>query len=420
MIPVDRIHAHGRFSGKPGLHRIRALCRTLGDPQKQLKFIHIAGTNGKGSTAAMLAAVFKEAGYRTGLFTSPYLVTFYERIRVDGRMIDDASLTRLTGRVEAAESTLCLPAGERIGEFEFVTAVGFLYFVEQNCDIVILETGLGGAFDASNVIDPPEAAVITPISLDHTAVLGQTTGEIARTKAGIIKPGSAVVCAAGQPDDAQKILLKTCPGVQIPEMPENVNCDLDGARFVWGGQRWHTPMIGLHQVQNACTALQTIQAMREGGWNLPDGAVHRGLERAAMPGRMEILRKKPRIIVDGGHNEAGVKAIASTMHALKLDGRLHVIFGMVADKNVKACAVTIGELGDCYYITEPNNERALKAEKLAEILNRPQAVYGTYRHAADAFSAALILAAENDTILICGSLYLVGEAEKFFASDKIN
>lgn len=416
MTPADRIHARGRFSGKYGLHRIRALCAALGDPQKKLKFIHLAGTNGKGSTAAMLASIFQEAGYRTGLFTSPFLVTFHERIRVNGTMIDDAALIRLTDRVEAAERTLTLPEGEHIGEFEFVTAMAFLYFLEQDCNIVILETGLGGSFDASNVIDPPEAAVITSISLDHTAVLGKTTGEIARTKAGIMKPGSAAVCAFGQPEDALAVIRETCPMVQIPTPASDIVCNLDGVDFTWEGRHWHTCMLGPHQVQNACLALQTVQAAKVCGWRLSDEAIERGLALAKMPGRMEIMRKNPRIIVDGGHNEGGVKAIESTIDALHFNGKLHLVIGMVADKNVKACAFTLKKLSNSIYVTEPDNERAMAAEELAQVLDQPEDIQGIYPHAEDAFSAALAQAAPEDTILICGSLYLVGQAEKFFGA----
>lgn len=416
--PADRIHARGRFSGKPGLHRIRALCAALGNPQKKLKFVHIAGTNGKGSTAAMLAGVFQEACYRTGLFTSPFLVTFHERIRVDGMMIDDASLARLTDRVEAAERTLTLPADEHIGEFEFVTAMAFLYFVEQNCDIVILETGLGGSFDATNVIDPPEAAVITSISLDHMAVLGSTTGEIARSKAGILKKGSAAICAAGQPADAMEVIYAACPVVQIPESALDAVCDLNGTSFTWQGKRWHTPMIGLHQVQNACTALQTIFVLRNLGWDLPDAAIQHGLEQAVMPGRMEIVCQNPRVIMDGGHNEGGVNAIARTIQTLHFRGNLHLVIGMVADKNVAACTETLKTLSDSIFVTQPGNERAMAAGELAQMLNRQSAVRGIYPASEDAFRAAVQRAAPGDTILICGSLYLVGEAEKYFASDR--
>ena len=207
---IEYIHSLGRFSGKPGLHRIRALCAALGDPQDRLRFVHLAGTNGKGSTASMIASALQAAGFRTGLYTSPYLIQFYERIRVDGAMISDDDLTRLSERVTVACESLTLPDGESIGEFEFTTALAFLYFAEQECDIVVLETGLGGRCDATNVILKTEVCVITPISLDHTAVLGSTTAVIAGEKAGIIKPGSAVVCADGQPNDVQAVMRRAC------------------------------------------------------------------------------------------------------------------------------------------------------------------------------------------------------------------
>lgn len=415
MTVVDRIHAHGRFSGKPGLHRIRALCAALGNPQKGLKFVHLAGTNGKGSTAAMLAAVLQQAGYRTGLFTSPYLVTFHERIRVDGRMIADTDLERLAERVAQAERTLTLPEGEQIGEFEFVTALGFLYFAEQGCDIVVLETGLGGAFDATNVIDPPEAAVLTSISLDHTAVLGSTTGEIARTKAGILKPGSAAVCAPGQPEDAMQAILAVRPDVQIPAPATGVRCDWAGVHFRWQGCEYSVPLIGPHQVQNACTALQVIEALRLRGWTLPQTAVSQGLAQTVLAGRMQILQQNPRVLVDGGHNIGGVKAIQSTVEHLPLPGRLLLVLGMVADKDVKACASVLAGVGDVLFVTRPDSERALPAPELAALLPAEK-VQGIYARAADALRAALAAALPDDTVLVCGSLYLVGEAEKFFAS----
>ena len=198
LSPVERIHALGRFSGKPGLHRMRALCNALGNPQDQLKFIHLAGTNGKGSTATMLASALEKSGYRTGLYTSPYLITFHERIRINGSMISDNDLSQLFQTVQDAANRISLPAGEHIGEFEFVTAMAFLYFLEQACDIVVLECGLGGEYDATNIIAPPEAAIITSISLDHIGVLGHTVEEIARTKAGIFKPGSIHIAACDQ------------------------------------------------------------------------------------------------------------------------------------------------------------------------------------------------------------------------------
>ena len=238
---VEYIHSLGRFSGRPGLHRIRALCKALGDPQDRLRFVHLAGTNGKGSTATMIASALQAAGLRTGLYTSPYLVQFYERIRIDGSMISSDDLAHLSERVAVACESLTLPEGETIGEFEFTTAVAFLYFVEQGCDIVVLETGLGGRCDATNVIRSPEVCVITPISLDHMAVLGDTVAEIAGEKAGIIKSGADVVCANGQEEDALAVLrhVTASQGAVWHESADTLRvlrCDLNGSAFICDGQ----------------------------------------------------------------------------------------------------------------------------------------------------------------------------------------
>lgn len=412
--PVDRIHARGRFSGKPGLHRMKALCAALGDPQKALKFVHLAGTNGKGSTAAMIAAVLQQAGYRTGLFTSPYLVTFHERIRVDGQMIDDASLTRLIGMVEAAEGTLSLPAEEHIGEFEFVTALGLLYFVEQGCDIVVLETGLGGAFDASNVIGPPEVAVITSISLDHMAVLGDTVEEIARTKAGIIKPGSAVVCADGQTAGVMAVLRAACPTLQVPAAAAILRCDLSGSLFRWQGETYEIGLIGAHQIENGRTALQVILALRARGWCIPEVCVKAGLSQAFIPARMQIMSKNPLILLDGGHNEGGVKAIANTIRQMEGRKGISLVIGMLADKNTADCAAILAALAQRVYVTAPPNARALPAAALAEIVHRCAHIAGVFENCDDAFAAAADGCASDEAVLICGSLYLAGQALAFF------
>lgn len=265
---IQYIHSLGRFSGKPGLHRIRALCAALGDPQDRLRFVHIAGTNGKGSTACMTASALQAAGLRVGLYTSPYLVQFYERIRVDGAMIPDADLTRLAERVAVACESLTLPEGESVGEFEFTTALAFLYFVEQECDIVVLETGLGGRCDATNVVQNTDVTVITPISLDHMAVLGDTVAEIAGEKAAIIKPASAVVCADGQAQEALVVIRHACEARGAVWYTGTLDyrllrCDMEGSAFVYEGQGYTVAMPGRHQLQNAVTTLRTLSALRK-------------------------------------------------------------------------------------------------------------------------------------------------------------
>ena len=311
---VEYIHSLGRFSGRPGLHRIRALCKALGDPQDRLRFVHLAGTNGKGSTATMIASALQAAGLRTGLYTSPYLVQFYERIRIDGSMISSDDLAHFSERVAVACESLTLPEGETIGEFEFTTAVAFLYFVEQGCDIVVLETGLGGRCDATNVIRSPEVCVITPISLDHMAVLGDTVAEIAGEKAGIIKPGADVVCANGQEEDALAVLrhVTASQGAVWHESADTLRvlrCDLNGSAFVCDGQGYTIAMPGRHQLQNASTALRTLDALRLRGWDIPIEAAVRGLARARIAGRLERVVDAPLVLLDGAHNAAGKCAV---------------------------------------------------------------------------------------------------------------
>lgn len=415
---IDYIHSLGRFSGKPGLHRIRALCAALGDPQDRLQFVHLAGTNGKGSTACMIASALRAAGLRVGLYTSPYLVQFYERIRVDGVMISDADLTRLAERVAVACESIQLPAGESIGAFEFTTALAFLYFVEQQCDIVVLETGLGGRCDATNVIRTTEVSVITPVSLDHMEVLGDTIAEIAGEKAAIIKPGSAAVCAAGQAPEAMVVIRHACEasgavwytGAQDCRV---LRCDIEGSAFVYDGQGYTIAMPGRHQIDNAVTALRALSALRERGWNVPIEAMVRGLARARMPGRLERLVDQPLVLLDGAHNAAGVDALCRAVDDLLKMRRLHVVMGMVRDKEYETCVREIARRADVFYACAPDADgREVDPHIISASAARACADVHTCRTAEDALGQALTAAGLKDCILICGSLYLIGETEK--------
>ncbi|MGO5028297.1 bifunctional folylpolyglutamate synthase/dihydrofolate synthase [Candidatus Agathobaculum pullicola] len=415
---VDYIHSLGRFSGAPGLHRIRALCAALGNPQDGLKFVHLAGTNGKGSTACMLDSVLRAAGYHVGLYTSPYLVQFHERIRVDGVMIPDADLTRLSARVAQVCKGLVLPEGEHIGEFEFTTALAFLYFAEQRCDIVVLETGLGGRYDATNIIRAPEVCVITPISRDHMAVLGDTVAEIAAEKAAIIKPDCAVVCAQGQPDEALPAIRRACDAVGavwydgMQDM-QVLRCDITGSAFVHGGQGYTIAMPGRHQLQNAQTALRTFAALRKRGWSISPEAEIRGLARARMPGRLERMGDQPLVLLDGAHNAAGVAALTRTVDEMLKMRRLLVVMGMVKDKEYAECIYEMARRADVFFACAPEADtRALPAQTAAAIAEQHCGEVYDCHTVACALGLALEKAAQRDCVLVCGSLYLIGEAEK--------
>lgn len=412
---IARIHARGRFSGQAGLHRIRALCDALGNPQDTLKFIHLAGTNGKGSTAAMLASVLQCAGYCTGLYASPYLVSFRERIRVNDTLITPEALVRLEERVRLAADTLALPWGEHIGEFEFVTALAFLYFAEQGCDIVVLETGLGGSYDATNIIAPPEAAVITSISLDHTAVLGDTLEEIARTKAGIYKAGSLHVAAGGQ--KVYDVLREYAPDLQIAVPATVLKMGFSGTRFLWEHIEYEIHLPGLYQVENAALALTTLQGLQARGWHISQQAIADGMQKAYIAGRMQVVGTNPQMILDGAHNLGGVQELCRTVKALHKQGKIYVVLGMCADKATEQIMQAITFSADRYYLTPLQNERSLQPEQLQAYLPHQQTVLCT--DCREALHQAMEAAEGEDLVLVFGSLYLVGEVEKLLHDRKL-
>lgn len=411
---IARIHARGRFSGKPGLHRIQALMDALGNPQDELKFVHVAGTNGKGSTSTMIASILQESGYRVGLYTSPYLVKFHERIAINGELISDEALIRLSAKTEQAADGLSLPVGEHIGEFEFVTAVAFQYFLEQNCDIVVLETGLGGAFDATNVIKAPEAAVITPISYDHMGVLGNTLEEIADAKAGIIKPGCIVVSARGQAPAVEAVLRKACPALLIADDFKAQNIGVMPQTFTVDNVVYAITLRGLYQMQNACTALKVVKVLTSLGWKIEENAILSGLKKAKISARMDCISESPRVIIDGGHNEDGVRVTVQSLVNSECKG-YKLVVGMVADKAVETCVRQFASVAKEMFVTQPKSERALAAAELAQIAKKYCTQVSCYEELSDAIDVALSSANADDCIVICGSLYLAGEAKEYFA-----
>ncbi len=421
------IHSLGRFSGEPGLHRIRALCAALGDPQKKLRFVHIAGTNGKGSIASMIASVLRASGYRAGLYTSPYLVRFNERIRVDGKMIPDNELSHVANRVAEACGSLSLPENESIGEFEFTTAMAFLYFLETECDIVVLETGLGGRFDATNVISSPEACVISPVSFDHTEVLGDTIEKIAFEKSGIIKKGTVVVCAPDQPQPVLDTVKSAClkagasfygghasySGYESSAGYKLLRCDINGSAFLYNGQAYSVAMPGFHQVKNALTALRAVEALRRRGWDIPVPAAALGLARARVSGRLERVRVSPMVFLDGAHNIGGTEALGRFIDDMLKMRRVNIVMGMMRDKDYETCIRNMAKRADVFCACSPeNNPRALPAQTIAAIAERHCKEVYDCGDAGKALKLALGNAGANDCVLVCGSLYLIGEAEK--------
>mgnify|MGYP001537148123 FL=1 len=388
----------------PGLARSRELLGLLGNPEQKLKFVHIAGTNGKGSTAAMLASVLRRAGYRTGLYTSPHLLRFHERMRVNGEEIDDNSLISLTNTVRnAAERMSEMPTG-----FEIMTAIAFLYFVQEQCDIVSLEVGLGGRMDSTNVIPAPEVCVVANIGLEHTAILGDTVEKIAAEKCGIIKHGVENVA---REKCAQEDVALT---ITAQEKLERISSSLDGQEFKYRGRGpYHLRLLGEYQLLNALTVIDVCSALRSRGWDkLTDEAIDEGLSHAQWPGRLELLRRGPDFIVDGAHNPQCVDALMDSLAALYGDKKLIFLTGVLRDKDWQQMLRRALPLAKAFVVITPPSARALDENELAAWLNAQGVQAVPAKDTDDGVRRALELAGEDDAICSWGSLYFTGEVRR--------
>ena len=333
---MEYIHAVQWAGHKPGLTRTRTLLAALGDPHKKLQFVHVAGTNGKGSTAAMLAACLQAAGYRVGLYTSPFINRFNERIQINGQQIPDEALVELVEQVKpAADAMEDVPT-----EFEIITALGMLYFAQQQCDIVVLEVGLGGTLDSTNVIEKPACAVITALGMDHVKELGPTLADIAAAKAGIIKPGCPVVSYGGAPE-ADAVLRRVAAQQHAPFTEVDfaklqiTGGDLDAVTFSFDGlDGVRLPLIGSYQPRNAALAITALRVLRQQGWNIPESAIRTGLEQVSWPGRFELLRHSPAFVLDGSHNAHGMRATVQSLKDRFPGQKFVFLVSIMADKDV--------------------------------------------------------------------------------------
>ena len=396
-----------------GLGRTRELLQRLGNPQKTLKFVHVAGTNGKGSTCAMLESILRCSGYRTGLYPSPFIEDFRERIQVCGEWIGEEALCRLTERVKQEADDM----EDHPSQFEIITAIGMLYFAEQACDLVVLEVGMGGRFDSTNVIDAPETAVITNIGLDHTDYLGTTLAEIAETKGGIIKRGTAVVAYPSEPE-ALDVIRDICADNGCPLTIADFDRivaqgqSLRGQDFCWRpDQELHMPLLGVYQLRNAAVALTVTETLRERGWHIPDEAVRKGMEQVRWPARFEVLRPEPPFILDGGHNLQCAEAAAESLQLYLPDQRPVLLIGMLADKDYEAVLdVLLPLVRSCVCVTPPS-DRALPGSELARIIQEK----GYEARASESIPEA-VAACRNGSaaVFAFGSLYLAGEIRKQF------
>ncbi len=411
---VKYIHSLLKFGIRPGLNGMDALLHFLGNPHKDLKYVHVAGTNGKGSTSTAISNVLTDAGYKVGLYTSPYVTDFLERVQFCGKPIDKSLFATCVEKVKFAIEEL-EKQDVIITEFEALTASAFLCYKVLQCDIVVLEVGLGGRLDATNVIETPLVNVITSLSIDHSAILGNTIEEIAFEKCGTIKENGNVICSFGQPQGAIKVIEKTVKEknntLKIPcESDIKINkSDIFGTEFIYKNNEYFVKMAGEHQVKNMTCVIEACNIMKE-YFNLTDENIKRGISKTILPARVEIISKKPLVILDGGHNEDGAKAFYNAvLPELEKKDRVIVIAGMMADKAVEESLKPLMLKTDVFFAVTPDNPRAMKAHDLAEIASKYSKQVFTVESIKEAVKIACAAADENTAVLVVGSLYLAGE-----------
>lgn len=413
---MSYIHATEWQGSRPGLSRISALCRALGHPERRFPAIHIAGTNGKGSTSAMLAAILRAAGYRTALFTSPYIYRFGERIQIDGVPIPDDALCRVIEEIRPQVDAM----EDRPTEFELITAAAFVYFAKEKVDVAVIEVGMGGRLDATNVIPSPLLSVITGISLDHTAYLGDTETAIAREKAGILKSGAPAV--AGLVSPAVREVLKAeaeTRGTQI-SFVERAQLRIEavtpeGTRFSYGGwEDMQIPFAAVYQPNNAALVLEAIPPLRKAGLALTDAAVRQGMATVRWPGRFEYFSHGPDVIFDGSHNPEGIAAAAESIRRL-YGGQILLLTGVMRDKDFSSMIGALAPMCARVFCVRPDNPRALAADAFADAFRAVGTDACGYATVDAAMEDALATAKERELpLFILGSLYLYREAKDAF------
>ncbi len=412
---VEYIHSLMRFGSKPGLERITELLKKLDNPQDNLEVIHVAGTNGKGSICTMISNILRCQGKKTGLYISPFVTCFNERIQIDGEYISNDDLTAYVTRVKKYVDEIQNDEGCPITEFEFITAVAFLYFYEKNCDTIVLEVGLGGRLDATNVIGHPKVSVIARIALDHTDILGDTEEKIALEKCGIIKQNCPTVTSTAN----STVVLQTIERCAKQKNSSCTVCNIDDAKiiksnifgnsFVFGGREYTTKLAGEHQVSNALLAITAVNTAYP---EIDDEIIRKGLKKTTFPARCEVLSRKPLVILDGSHNPNGTGALAKVLSSSKIKNATAIV-GFMADKDVKEALLKLrGIFSKIIAVNVKSNKRSMSAEDLAKLC---KSICENVSFA-DSYEEALRLAKAEETLIIFGSLYLAGDIRPIILS----
>jgi len=418
LIAVEYVHSLGEFGWKLGLERFAALCARLGNPQESFRSVHIAGTNGKGSTTAMVASILTSAGYRGGSYYSPYVFDIRERVLLNGEMIPQSDFARLVDFIRPHAEALAETEHGHPTEFEFKTALAFLYFAEQKVDFAVLEVGLGGRLDATNIVNPLVSA-ITNVAMDHMEHLGNSIAEIAAEKAGIIKQGGHLVTAVSDPE-AFDVIRRTCEErgsdlwwVHIEDGMPAVDRVLPHASRITHHASLITPRLpGDFQRINAALAVGIAEALRTKGVEVPESAIRSGLETAFLPGRLETLREKPTLVLDGAHNPDAARNLAEALREWFKYDRLILVMGMVKGHSVEEVVEILAPLADSFIATAPKSERATPASEVADAARSHCPDVSVVEPVSEAVRRALESAGENDLILVTGSFYTIGEVPR--------
>jgi dihydrofolate synthase/folylpolyglutamate synthase len=395
---------------KPGLERIRALLESVDNPHERLRAVHIGGTNGKGSVAVMIASVLQSAGYRVGLYTSPHLISYCERIQINGAPIAEDDFAHIADELMPIADAMA----DKPTQFEFMTALAFLYFLRQKIDIAVIEVGLGGRFDATNVITPM-VGVLTNVELDHTDLLGETLEQIAWEKAGIAKRGVPLVTGERKPN-ALEVIARECAAVGAPLIParqraRRTDFTWEYQEFeVWGEGKVRMKLLGGYQRENLNVALEALEVLRQ-SLKIPHEALVRGLEQASWPGRFEVVQREPYIILDGAHNPHAARALREDVRRYRERYALHksaLLFGVLRDKAYQTMAEILFPDFDEIVLVKPDSPRALEPSALLSLAPAAKIC--------DTISEGLDVARASGVELICvtGSLYVIGAAKRLF------
>lgn len=419
---IDWIHSREKFKVKPGLKRMEWMMQKLGNPHESLSAIHVAGTNGKGSTVSFLRNLLQSQGYNVGTFTSPYIIQFNERISTNGNPISDSDLASLVTEIKPLADQLKKTSLGEPTEFEVITAMAMLYFYHQKLDYVLFEAGLGGRYDSTNIIEPI-ISLITNIGLDHMNILGGTYEQIAYEKAGIIKPQTPVICGVKQPD-ALKVIERQATDLGAPLYVINYHFDSEtkgeesgNERFLFKSATFHSgilksPMRGEHQVDNAALAIQAMETLRDSGHDIDRNLYGNGINNTFWPARFETIRKLPLTIIDGAHNEEGTRALVNTVKRYYGDKKIYLVYAALEDKPVKKMLDMMEDIVEKAIFTTFDFPRAMKPEELKRLSSIEDAhCFSDYKHAVD-FATEQVT--DDELILITGSLYFISNIRKYF------